>query len=244
MSQKNRRTLVERVTKAAEASLATQHYASPVDVFLRIGWLNPTTLESWRRGQADCLESVIGTAAPRMLEAMRLLQDWATGGGLIPSEASYTARTPQRQALRFTQSGDPAIEAQYRIHWVSRELSAKKRQSVTEKANRAPDLVVVVPLKSDWKCHRCGGTGDLLIMQDPGPSCLACAGLGDLEFLPAGDALLSRRANAKSERRAVVVCFSRTRRRYERQGLLVEPRILADVRRELEAERRAHEDAD
>jgi len=243
MSQKNRRTLAERVTKAAEASLAAQHYASPVDVFLRIGWLNPTTLESWRRGQIDCLESVIGTGAPRMLEAMRLLRDWATGGGSIPSEASYTARTPQRQALRFTQSGDPAIEAEYRIHWVSRELSTKKRQSVTEKANRAPDLVVVVPLKNDWKCHGCGGTGDLLIMQDPGPACLRCAGLGDLEFLPAGDALLSRRAKARSTRSAVVVRFSRTRRRYERQGLMVEPQVLADVRRELEAERRAHEDA-
>jgi hypothetical protein len=172
-----------------------------------------------------------------------LLHDWATGGGLIPSEASYTARTPQRQTLRFTQSANPAVEAQYRIHWVSRELSAKKRQNVTEKANRTPDLIVVVPLKSGWKCHKCGGTGDLLIMQDPGPSCLTCAGLADLEFLPAGDALLSRRANAKSVRRAVVVRFSRTRRRYERQGLLVEPQILADVRRELEAERHGHKDA-
>jgi hypothetical protein len=241
MSQK--KTLAERVTKAAEAALAADHHASPVDVFLRIGWLNPTTLESWRRGQVDCLESVIGTAPPRMLEAVKLLRDWATGGGLIPSEANYTARTLQRQILRFTQSGDPAVEAQYRIHWVSQELSAKKRQSVTEKANRTPDLVVVMPLKDDWKCHRCGGTGDLLIMENAGPSCLACAGLGDLEFLPAGDALLSRRVKAKSTRHAVVVRFSRTRRRYERQGLMVEPRVLADVGRELEAERRAQKDA-
>jgi len=31
----------------------------------------------------------------------------------------------------------------------------------------------------------------------------------------------------------VVVCFSKTRRRYERQGLLVEPQALADAQREL-----------
>jgi ABC-type phosphate transport system substrate-binding protein len=78
-----------------------------------------------------------------------------------------------------------------------------------------------------------GGT-----MENPGPVCLRCMGLDDLEFLPAGDALLSRRVKAKSTRFAIVVRFSRSRRRYERQGLLVEPQALSDVQRELEAQRR------
>jgi len=77
--------------------------------------------------------------------------------------------------------------------------------------------------------ERCGKTGDLLMMENPGPACLGCVGLDDLEFLPAGDALLSRRAKAKSKRCAVVVRFSRTRRRYKRQGPLVEPSALADT---------------
>jgi hypothetical protein len=63
-----------------------------------------------------------------------------------------------------------------------------------------------------------------------GAACLGCAGLGDLEYLPAGDALLTRRAKAKSSKYAVVVRFSRSRGRYERQGLLVEPQALADAR--------------
>jgi hypothetical protein len=50
--------------------------------------------------------------------------------------------------------------------------------------------------------------------------------------------LLTRRVKAKSARSAVVVRFSRSRRRYERQGLLVEPQALSDVQRELEAQRR------
>ena len=45
-------------------------------------------------------------------------------------------------------------------------------------------------------------------------------------------------AKAKSTRFAIVVRFSRSRRRYERQGLLVEPQALSDVQRELEAQRR------
>jgi hypothetical protein len=48
-----------------------------------------------------------------------------------------------------------------------------------------------------------------------------------LVYLPSGDAKLSRRAKAASGLSAVVVRFSRARRRYERQGVLVEKDALA-----------------
>ena len=71
------------------------------------------------------------------------------------------------------------------------------------------------------------------MMENPGPACLRCVGLDDLEFLSAGDALLTRRVKATSARRAVVVRFSKSRRRYERQGLLVEPQALTEAQRKL-----------
>ncbi len=234
MSRKDRGTLADRVIKAAEASLAAQDYASPVDVLVGIGWLDPGSVERWRRGQIDCLEGAVQSNLPRISEAMKLFRSWATGRGLFASQTQYVARTPQRQALRFSRSGNPTIEGLYRTHWVSSALSEKKRELLAQKAGRTPDLVVIQPLNAEWTCHRCGGTGDLLIMENPGPACLRCAGLDDLEFLPAGDALLTRRVKAKSARCAVVVRFSRRRRRYERQGLLVEPQALADMRRDLE----------
>jgi hypothetical protein len=237
MNRKNPKALAERVSKAAEAALAAQGYVSPIDVFVGIGWLDAPTMERWRRGQIDCLERAVQTSLPRISEAMKLLRSWASERNLSASPTHYVARTPQRQTLRFSRSGDPAIEALYRTDWVSQELSEKKRERLAEKASRAPDLVVVQPLNSEWTCHRCGSTGDLLMMENPGPACLGCVGLGNLEFLPAGDALLSRRVKAKSTRCAVVVRFSRSRRRYERQGLLVEPLALADVQRELEQRR-------
>ncbi|HEV3499624.1 MAG TPA: hypothetical protein VGZ92_04825 [Bradyrhizobium sp.] len=238
MNRKNRTALADRVVKASEAALAAQDYVSPIDALVGIGWLDVGTVERWRRGQIDCLERAMQTNLPRILEALKLFQSWATGRGLSASPTHYVARGPQRQTLRFSRSGDPAIEALYRTHWVSQELSEKKRERLAEKASRAPDLVVVQPLKSEWTCHRCGGTGALLMMENSGPACLCCVGLDDLEFLPAGEALLSRRVKAKSSRCAVVVRFSRSRRRYERQGLLVEPLALADVQRDLEARRR------
>ena len=235
MSRKNRVSLAERVTKAAEATLAAQQFVSAIDVLVGIGWLDPGAVARWRRGQTDCLEEVVQVDPPRIAEAMRLFQALAAAKGLFPSLTDYVARTPQRQALRFSRSGNPAIETSYRTHWIAPELSDKKRARLAEKASRAPELVVIQPLNIEWVCHRCGGTGDLLVMEAPGPACLRCVGLDDLAFLPAGDTLLTRRTKARSTRYAVVVRFSRTRGRYERRGLLVEPQALADARRDLEA---------
>ncbi|MET3906192.1 hypothetical protein ABID59_000513 [Bradyrhizobium sp. S3.3.6] len=231
MSRKNKVPLADRVVRSAEASLAARHFASAIDILVGIGWLDPGAAERWRRGQVDCLEEAIPTDPARVSEAMRLFRSWATAQGLLANPTEYVARTPRRQPLRFSRSGDPALEESYRTHWVSPELSEKKRERLAEKVSRAPELVVVQPLKADWTCHRCGGTGDLLMMETPGPACLRCAGLDDLEFLPAGEALLTRRAKARSTRYAVVVRFSKTRRRYERQGLLVEPQAAADAAR-------------
>ncbi len=233
MSPENRRKLDERVRKAAEAALAAQKFVSPLDVLVRIGWLDPGAVKRWRQGQVDYLERVVQTKLPRISEAMKLFRSWATAKGLFPSETTYVARTPQRQTLRFSKSGNPTIEQLYRTHWISGELSEKKRERLAEKASRAPELVVIQPLNTAWTCHRCGGTGDLLVMENLGPVCLRCVGFDDLEFLSAGDALLTRRVRAKSARHAVVVRFSRSRRRYERQGLLVEPQALTQAQREL-----------
>jgi hypothetical protein len=78
-----------------------------------------------------------------------------------------------------------------------------------------------------------------------------------LVFLAAGDAALTRRARTASRLSAVVVRFSRARKRYERQGILVEEDALSaaelqcladgdarDRRCARERLRRAGEDAD
>lgn len=237
MNPKNRKKLSERVAQAAERALADQKYVSPIDVLLEIGWLNPSTLKDWRLGRVDCLERVVQTNLSRLSEAMKLLRAWAVERGLRPSETQYVARTPGRQRLKFSRSGNAHIEQAYRTHWVSPELSAQKQERLAQKASTPPELVVIAPLNDDWACHRCSGSGDLLMMEPPGPACLRCVGLDDLEFLPAGDALLTRRAKARSGRHAVVVRFSRTRKRHERQGVLIEPQALIDARHEIEQER-------
>jgi hypothetical protein len=116
---------------------------------------------------------------------------------------------------------------------------------------------VVAPTKA-WACAACATQferGDFLTMDDAGPLCLGCADLGHLEFLPSGDTAMTRRARKASRLSAVVVQWSRTRKRYERQGILAErPAIeqaeaacLADGearerRRSREAQRRSDAD--
>src|SRR3989449_7109419 len=106
------------------------------------------------------------------------------------------------------------------------------------------------------ECHEeLGRKAWITLAGEKGALCLACADLDHLAFLPSGDAALTRRARKHSVLSAVVLKWSRARKRYERQGLLVEERALelaedecladADLRarrREREAERRAELD--
>ncbi len=121
------------------------------------------------------------------------------------------------------------------------------------------DRPVVFWLVSDSSCAECGqdlGKGRFLRLEGGRPLCLACADMDHLVFQPSGDAALTRRATKYSTLSAVVVRFSRARKRYERQGVLVEPEALeraenecladADAReraRERSAERRAQLEA-
>jgi hypothetical protein len=129
--------------------------------------------------------------------------------------------------------------------------------TMIERKRRRSDLVVISPLGS-WTCSVCGVEGDgWLIMEGSGPVCMGCADMAHLVFLPSGDAALTRRAKANSRLSAVVVRFSRARRRYERQGMLVEEAALGRAeagcfadeevrarRRERGAQRRAAEDVE
>ena len=220
--------LERRVIDAAEAALEARRLVTAIDVLAGLGWLPPSSEDAWRQGRIPYLERAVTANLDKVSRAMRHFRRWAESRGLKPSETAYVARTRDRRTLRFSKSGKPTVELAYRTHWVSPQLSKRKRERLAERQSRPPDLVVVSPVR-EWTCSACGGTGDLLIMEQPGPLCLACAEMDHLVYLPAGDAALTRRAKAASRLSAVVVRFSRARKRYERQGVLVEEDALADA---------------
>ncbi len=86
--------------------------------------------------------------------------------------------------------------------------------------------IVAVMVRRATKCAECErelSEGDMLRLEHERPLCLDCADLGHLEFLPAGNVALTRRATKYSALRAVVVRWARARNHYERQGILVTP---------------------
>lgn len=223
------RTIEERVQAAAGAVLAERSGVSALDVFVEMGWLSGTEVELWQEGRVDSLEECLQVNHLKILEALRSLRHWAETEALTPSDTAYVSRSRDRHRLVFSRSGDEGLEALYGTQWLSPNLSEREKARVREHANRAPELVVVRARK-DWACSVCGqDKGGLLFMQPKGPACLACVGLDHLAYLPAGDAGLTRRAKKHSSLYAVVVEWSRTRKRYERQGLLVEPEAIDAV---------------
>lgn len=231
-----REQLEQRVIRAAESALEDQKYVSAVDIFLRIGWLNPEALRRWRQGGVRCLEEGVQANLRKISLAMAIFRHWAFRQGLKLSETSYLKRTKgPREELRFSKSDRPELERAYRTHYISPELSQRKQASLREKLNRPPELVVFWARRPS-RCFQCQeelGSGRLLFLEQGEPLCLRCAGLDHLAFLPRGDSNLTRLAKSHSSRYAVVVRFSRTRKRYERQGLLVEAQALAKAEAEV-----------
>ena len=87
-----------------------QRYVSAVEVLRHIGWLQGSWLKDWQLGRLACLEEGMQVDAARLRTALNLLRNWACEKVLRPHEAEYVVRTPQRQTLRFSRSGEPATE--------------------------------------------------------------------------------------------------------------------------------------
>ena len=91
------------------------------------------------------------------------------------------------------------------------------------------EIKVFITTRKNSKCGECGEDlgpkAWITLEEDKGVLCLACADLDDLTFLSAGDAALTRRARRHSTLSAVVLKFSRARKRYERQGVFSFTRV-------------------
>lgn len=106
------------------------------------------------------------------------------------------------------------------------------------------DIKVFITSK-DATCSECGEDlgrhAWISLVGEKGALCLACADLDHLLFLPSGDAALTRRARKHSTLSAVVLHWSRSRQRYERQGLLVESQALEKAEQECLADSEVRE---
>lgn len=115
---------------------------------------------------------------------------------------------------------------------------------MTNKAQNTKDDLKVFITSRESTCDECGhdlGAHAWILLRGGNALCLSCADLDHLVFLPSGDAALTGRAKKRSRLFAVVLKWSRSRKRYERQGLLVEQEALVQAEQECTADAKQRE---
>jgi hypothetical protein len=101
--------------------------------------------------------------------------------------------------------------------------------------SKREDLKVFITTRES-RCDECGEElgrkAWIMLAGERGALCLSCADLDHLVFLPSGNAALTRRSRKHSTLSAIVLRWSRARKRYERQGILVEERAVQQAEEE------------
>lgn len=110
------------------------------------------------------------------------------------------------------------------------------------KAESKENIKVFISTKDSF-CEECkehlGRRAWITLLPNKGAICLSCADLEHFAFLPSGNTVLTRRSRKNSKLSAVVLKWSRARKRYERQGLLVEEQAIVAAERECFADEEA-----
>jgi hypothetical protein len=229
MSQHRPVGLRGRVWEAAEAVLKREGAVGPLELLQQIGFLHFSHFQQWQKGNEyySDLESHIQCGEKKLNETYCHFFEWVRENRLEPIEASYAAASRfGSEPVQVTVDGDPERERFFRTQFRPSDLSPAKQQRLEKKLNKTPDLIVYQLTSRQSACSECGAEifkDELLFLERQQPLCLVCADLDQLEFLPRGDTALTRRTRKYSPLIAVVVRFSRARKRYERQGILATP---------------------
>ncbi|HHO49060.1 MAG TPA: DUF2293 domain-containing protein [Desulfobacteraceae bacterium] len=119
----------------------------------------------------------------------------------------------------------------------------KLKKAMNRNTKNKPEELTVFISSRESRCDECGenlGSRAWITLQRQGGNrkavCLSCADLDHLVFLPSGDMALTRRSRKYSRLAAVVLKWSRARKRYERQGLLVENEAIERAEKECRAD--------
>lgn len=227
----------QRVIQAAEQVLQNQRYLSALEVLMTLGWLQYSYVEDWKRGKIPYLEPMIQGSLEKRKVALKYFHAWAAEKDLILHQMRYIARVREsNKLLQFSEKGDTTTEDSYQNYYFSSALSEKAQEKLKKKLDAEPELVVFINFRPSHcaQCNKEQGKGTIIYVEEGQSYCMKCAGFNDLVLLPSGNAALTRTTKKYSPTNLVVVKFSRTRKRYERQGLLVEEKALQQAAEELE----------
>jgi len=102
-------------------------FAAPVDVLMDIGVLDKKKYDDWRHGRVPYLEAVCSVNLHKLSEIMNVVRTYAAANGLKPSFTDYRQVGSKDRKLRFSKTGNPAIEKAYATHYVVVNAALSRR---------------------------------------------------------------------------------------------------------------------
>jgi len=117
----NRKQLRSKLGTVTSELLKEKGYISFVDVFMKLGYLDPKNYENWRMKRIPYLERVIKVNPSKINFIMKTVRRSCFNGNLIPSWTGYKSWEKGRKVdLRFSKTGEPDIEKSYATHFVKK----------------------------------------------------------------------------------------------------------------------------
>jgi hypothetical protein len=118
--------LYSAIAGAVAAILKTSPVVTPVELLLRLQRITKEQLEDWRFGRVPYLERVCTGNLSKLSVILRILDRHARAIGLTPSQTVYHkwGKGGKHIILRFSKSGDPALEAAYSRHYIAKSRLA------------------------------------------------------------------------------------------------------------------------
>ena len=137
----NNKELIGKVHSSVYHQCKERGYATPVDMLMDIGVLTKAKYEDWRFGRIPFLEAACTVNLHKLSFAMKQMRSYAQNAGLKPSYCYYKRWGVKKKSgqkrpvipLRFSKSGDPAVEKWYSTHYVdSKRIAEIKQAAFTE----------------------------------------------------------------------------------------------------------------
>lgn len=232
----------QKVVAACETVLKRNKSVGLIELCEQLGFVHFSHIDAWKRGepQATPLQKKLQVGDEKLSKVIRALEAWATSNNMTPLHVPYERHGRNGpEALPILMAENPQLDALWRRHWVPAGLSTKKAEQLEAKLTKPDDLVVFAQAHDKQTCSECGAEtfkGEYFFLEAKQPLCLSCADLDHLEFLPRGDATLTRRARKFSPLVAEVLEFNRRRKKYDRIGLLVAPEAIDQAEASMDAD--------
>jgi hypothetical protein len=129
----NRQQLQAKLGTVTSELFREKGHVAFVDVFMKLGYLDPKDYESWRMKRVSDLERVITANLSKINFIMKSVRKNCRNGGCRESWTGYKSWGKGRKVvLRFSKSGEESIERTYATHFLKPVKKTRKQNNTSE----------------------------------------------------------------------------------------------------------------